>query len=53
MSEAAAKRLFEAYEDALRLLAEIPESCPAYIPLKPLEADLKAKIFSKTLPHGF
>ncbi len=47
VSDAAAKCLFTAYEDALRLLAEIPESYPTYIPLKPLEADLKYKIFSK------
>ena len=47
VSESAAKRLYMAYDDALGFLEQSPEVCPSYIPQKPIDADLKYKIFAK------
>lgn len=47
VSETAADRLYMAYSEALCFLESVPESCPPYIPLKPIDADLKYKLFAK------
>ena len=47
VSENAAVRLYNAYEKALGFLEDSPKSCPPYIAPKPIEADLKYKLFGK------
>ena len=47
ISETAAERLYVAYDEALDFLAQNPEVCPSYFPQKPIDADLKYKIFAK------
>jgi len=47
VNEPAAERLYMAYNEALGFLAQNPEACPSYIPQKPIDADLKYKIFAK------
>jgi len=47
ISEAAAVRLYNEYEEALNFLKDSPASCPLYIPQKPIEAKLKYKLFGK------
>jgi hypothetical protein len=41
VSEPAAERLYLAYNKALLFLESSPKSCAAYIPLKPIEAELR------------
>jgi hypothetical protein len=45
-SEPAAERLYCAYDEAIHFLERTPEMCPAYIPQKPIAADLKSKLFA-------
>ena len=47
ISEPAAERLYRAYDEALCFLEQSPETCPPYIPQKPIDADLKFKMFAK------
>ena len=47
LSETAAERLYKAYDDALSFLEQSPEVCPSYFPQKPIDADLKYKMFAK------
>ncbi len=47
VSEPAAARLYIAYEKALSYLESTPKSCPPYVPIKPIDADLKSKTFGK------
>jgi len=47
VSETAAVRLYNAYEESLNLLKESPISCPPYMPQKPIDAKLKYKLFGK------
>jgi len=47
VNEYAAERLYMAYDEALGFLAQNPEVCPSYFPQKPIDADLKYKIFAK------
>ncbi len=45
VSENAALRLYDQYEEALRFLEEQPESCPVYYPQKPLDIKLRYHLF--------
>ena len=47
VSENAAARLYEDYEEALGLLEDNPEACPFYVPLNPIDAQLRYKLFGK------
>ncbi|MDR0249449.1 MAG: type II toxin-antitoxin system RelE/ParE family toxin [Oscillospiraceae bacterium] len=47
VSEAAATRLYQAYEDALHFIMDFPEACPAYLPQKPTDARLRYSPFGK------
>ena len=47
VSENAAIRLYEAYENALAFLGDSPKSCPPYISSKTVDADLKYELFGK------
>jgi len=47
VSEAAAVRLYNEYEEALNFIKDSPTSCPPYIPQKPIDAKLKYKLFGK------
>jgi len=47
VSESAAVRLYEAYEEALRFLEYSPKSCPPYFPYAPIDAELRFKLFGK------
>ena len=47
VSEDAAFRLYDEYEDAIGYLEVSPESCPAYSPKIPIDAQLRYKLFGK------
>ena len=47
VSESAAERLYAEYRETLSFLEQSPELCPSYIPQKPIDADLKYKMFTK------
>ena len=47
VSESAAIRLYEAYDEALCFLENSPESCPIYIPTALIEVKLRYKLFGK------
>ena len=47
VSEPAAGRLYDAYEDALGALAEDPRGYPRYEPHSNIAVDLHAKLFEK------
>ena len=47
VSEPAAGRLYDAYEEALGNLAENPRGYPRYEPLSEIAAELHKKIFAK------
>jgi len=47
VSEAAAVRLYNEYEETLNHLKDSPASCPPYIPQKPIDAKLKYKLFGR------
>ena len=47
VSEPAAGRLYDAYEEALGALAENPRGYPRYEPLSKIEAELHALLFAK------
>lgn len=45
VSENAAFRLYDYYEQALGFLEKSPESCPVYYPQKPLDIQLRYHLF--------
>jgi len=45
VSEQAAIRLYTAYEGVLGFLMDSPKSCPLYIPKKPMDTELRYKLF--------
>ena len=45
VSENAALRLYEEYENALKFLEDVPKSCSLYIPKTLIEAELRYKLF--------
>jgi len=47
VSETAAVRLYNEYEEALNYLKHSPTSCPPYIPQKPINTKLMYKLFGK------
>jgi hypothetical protein len=47
VSEMAAVRLYQAYEEALGVLGTRPESCPLYMPQKPIDSELRYWLFGK------
>ena len=47
VSESAAIRLYEDYEQALVLLATTPGICPQYTPKRPIDIQLKYTLFGK------
>jgi hypothetical protein len=47
VSESAAVRLYKAYEKAIEFLRGSPASCPVYTPRKPVDAELRGKLFGK------
>lgn len=47
VSENAAVRLYESYEEALCFLEQNPESCPLYVPKVPIDAQLRYKLFGE------
>ena len=47
VSENAAMHLYKSYEEALGFLEDSPEICPLYIPQKPINAQLRYKLFGK------
>jgi len=47
VSENAAVRLFNEYEEVLNFLKDSPTSCPPYIPHNPIDTKLKYKLFGK------
>jgi len=47
ISENAAARLYEDYEEALGFLEDNPEACPLYVPQNPIDAQLIYKLFGK------
>jgi len=47
VSETAAVRLYNEYEESLDFLKHSPTSCPPYIPQKPIDTKLKYKLFGK------
>jgi len=47
VSVMAAERLYLELEEALAFLEDSPKSCPIYILKKPIDAELRYKLFSK------
>jgi len=47
VSEDAAFRLYDEYEETLRFLEYNPERCPPYVPKIPIDAQLKYRLFGK------
>jgi len=47
VSEDAALRLYDEYEEALSFLEYNPEGCPPYVPKIPIDAQLRYKLFGK------
>ena len=45
VSESAALRLYEEYENALGFLEDVPKSCSIYTPKVPIDAELRYKLF--------
>lgn len=46
VSVPAAERLYSELEEALAFLEVSPKSCPIYIPQKPIDTELRYKLFS-------
>jgi mRNA-degrading endonuclease RelE of RelBE toxin-antitoxin system len=47
VSKNAAIRLYIEYEKSLEFLKDSPTNCPPYLPIKPIDAKLKYKLFGK------
>ena len=47
VSENAAVKLYDDYEEALVFLEGFPESCPVYNPQMPIDTQLRYKLFGK------
>jgi len=47
VSENAAVKLYDDYEEALNFLGGFPKNCPVYTPQMPIDAQLRYKLFGK------
>ncbi|MDR0196839.1 MAG: type II toxin-antitoxin system RelE/ParE family toxin [Oscillospiraceae bacterium] len=47
VSETAAVRIYQLYEEALVFLGNNPESCPIYTPQKPIDTQLRYWLFGE------
>ena len=47
VSEGAAVRLYEEYEEALGFIAEFPKACPVYVPKTSMDVTLRYKLFGR------